>query len=845
MVYKEGDLVLKVSKNVNPKVWDEGFYQRFMDILFKNRKYQKEATEVALRFLNSGEYESTTQLARENFRSNEVIQARYSGNFEAMKADLGLPDKLSGTIDLATGTGKSYVMIALALIMLAGRKVDRVLVLVPSLTIETELTQKFKEILSNDQLVKSLGETFEVPEILNGDSTLVPNSIVIENRNAIYSTQSSRNSIIDSLRGQGERTLVLNDEVHHVYYSESSEWKKFINDDYDNDIKFKYVVGLSGTPYKSRTKSGGPNEYFADVIYRYSLREAIEQNFVKDIEYIAKEDMPSDKEERWQVILNSHDDIASSLKDTISIKPITIIVTNSQINADSQAKKFKTFLSKSRGLSKEEVDDVVLSVHSGSKAAPDRVKLLSVDEPNNPVEFIFSVSMLTEGWDVKRVFQIVPDDERAFNSKLLIAQVLGRGLRRPNGWQSSWGSPKVVVFNHEKWANNVQALVDEILDIRKTITVRTALDSEYNFDLDNVEYKSSPTTVETPKLGTYNTLWDKGVTLPTDSKVGHSTLDINDIYRKNERTFEAQYSKEVISVQDMAEILYSRFEDLEDKENVANYQNLWSIDRIETMIRKSMADSGNSDITKKIKNAFLSSMNILFRTSSKSVSYDTNPTVFLKLNTKKLPKETSDLSSFKHNRTLYFTDKIEDSLIDDASRATFSELSDSENGYKFKRVENKYHFKTPQFGVTVVGEPERLFMKRLISSPVAENIDSFVKSSDTNFYQIDYVWQKGTHQQTGKFNPDWFIKQGNTIFVVETKDDTQIQNPDLENYGKYKAAKEHFSILNSWLRKDGRPEEYKFNFLTPKSYDVFFEKLIAHDASTFRSDLDVQLGREE
>lgn len=29
MSYKESELVLKVSKNVNPKNWDEGFYQTF------------------------------------------------------------------------------------------------------------------------------------------------------------------------------------------------------------------------------------------------------------------------------------------------------------------------------------------------------------------------------------------------------------------------------------------------------------------------------------------------------------------------------------------------------------------------------------------------------------------------------------------------------------------------------------------------------------------------------------------------------------------------------------------------------------------------------------------------
>jgi type III restriction enzyme len=45
--------------------------------------------------------------------------------------------------------------------------------------------------------------------------------------------------------------------------------------------------------------------------------------------------------------------------------------------------------------------------------------------------------------DVKNVFQIVPHEERAFNSKLLIAQALGRDLRRPDGWKGE--EPVVTV----------------------------------------------------------------------------------------------------------------------------------------------------------------------------------------------------------------------------------------------------------------------------------------------------------------------------------------------------------------------------------------------------------------
>ena len=126
MEYKESDLVLEVSQNVNPAVWDEGFFQNFFDLLFGSRNYQKEATEIALRFLNSGEYQNITALAKENFGKNDVIKARWNNNFSAMKADLELSDKLSATLDLATGTGKSYVMFGLALVMLATKKVNRV-----------------------------------------------------------------------------------------------------------------------------------------------------------------------------------------------------------------------------------------------------------------------------------------------------------------------------------------------------------------------------------------------------------------------------------------------------------------------------------------------------------------------------------------------------------------------------------------------------------------------------------------------------------------------------------------------------------------------------------------------
>ncbi|WP_270252895.1 DEAD/DEAH box helicase [Lactococcus garvieae] len=840
MSYKESDLVLQVSKNVNPTIWDEGFFQVFLDLVFKNRPYQKDATEIALRFLNSGEYSNITELAKENYDKNPVIRERWNNNFDSLINDLDMSDKLSATLDLATGTGKSYVMFAISLIMLASKKVNRVLILVPSLTIESELTQKFKDLLSNDQYIKSLGSDFIPPLIVNGNSTIVENSIAIENRDAIYKAQESRNSIVDSLKGNGEKTLVLNDEVHHVYYSDKNQWKSFINDERKSDIDFKYVIGVTGTPYKRRTSTGTANEYFSNVIYRFSLREAIEQGFVKDIEYISKEDIPKDKNERWQVILNSHDEISDDIPEELGIKPITIIVTDRQNTAESKAKQFKNFLKNQRSLSDEEVNEIVLCVHSGAKAAVDRLKLKNVNQKGNPVEFIFSVSMLTEGWDVKRVFQIVPDEERAFNSKLLIAQVLGRGLRIPDEWKSQWGVPTVRVFNHEKWSANVKALVDEILQIRKTITIHVNSDSEFNFTLMNVEYASKEDTKDYPKLGSYN-LWENGVKLPTDAENGKSNITLSNVKTSSTRDISSQFKHELFTVQQVAETLYHRFEDIPDKSYIKEYQALWTVEKISKMIEDSLEKSGNKVITKSLRNKFLNSMNVIFRDGSKVVTYTTIPTQYREISTRDLPKSTNDLAGFQGNKTLYYGAELKASLTDDASKVSFVEISDPSNGYKHFPVENKYLFKTPQFGIVTSGTPEKLFLSNLIEEEIARSIDAFVKSDDMNFYRISYVWQKGTHHKTGQFNPDWFIKQGDTIIVVETKDDSQLIDPDPENIGKNKAALKHFTQINKYYEQKGEKTRYKFNFLTPKDYSIFFEKLKSNESINYFSNLDAKL----
>ena len=496
--FRNEDLILKVTENIDPKKWDEGKYEAFLDELCGYREYQKEAIRTTLRFLLGGKYANLRALAKENFDNNTELQERY-GSWAGMEKQLQLPEQLACSVDQATGTGKSYALYGLALILLAEGVVDRVLVLCPSNTIEDGLLKKFKELAGNSALRDSLpdGAKFKTPKIINASESIVDGSICVENYHAIL--ESTKSSIRESLKGKGARVAVLNDEAHHVANESgttSKRWKEFLE---DAAYGFRMVVGASGTCYVG-------DDYFADVVHRYSLRQAIEEKFVKKVEYVDELPPAAEKpEEKWQLVFNRHIDWKKKLK-ARGIRPLTIVVTKGIADAERVAEELQDFLKEWEGLKSDQASAKVLCVTSAAKHQPNVAKLRTVDSPASKVEWIVSVSMLSEGWDVKNVFQIVPHEERAFNSKLLIAQVLGRGLRRPDGWKGE--EPVVTVFNHDSWSNRIKHLVNEILEIERRLTSTVDPASPHNFELHNLDYTREEDVTSYAKKGEYKLFED-------------------------------------------------------------------------------------------------------------------------------------------------------------------------------------------------------------------------------------------------------------------------------------------------------------------------------------------------
>jgi type III restriction enzyme len=808
------NLVLKVNTAYDPHKLDLEKWENYLDLLCGERNYQKEAIKTAIVYLASGEYSSINQLAKENYRNNSDLQDKYKSEGEFIKS-LQLPDKLSGVIDLATGTGKSYVMFGVAQIMLALRIVKRVIILCPSITIERELKKKFIALVNDSRIRASIPEPYGTitPRIIDANSTIKVGDICIENIHAVYDNTGS--SINDSFEHGGEDTLVLNDEVHHAYNASNDrdikKWKEFLL----GDKNFNYIMGFTGTAYIN-------NDYFSDVIYRFSLRNAMDEGFVKLIEYVSK-DESINQNEKFQKIYDNHKEFQRKYR---KIKPLTIVVTKDIRSAEHLTDDFVEFLCTVEQLEPKDAYEKVLVITSAAKHKKNSIALQTVDESSNKAEWIFSVSMLTEGWDVKNVFQIVPWEDRAFNSKLLIAQVLGRGLRIPDNISSQ---PRVRVFNHASWSKNIQLLVDEILETELTLSshiLEHGERSKYNFVLYTLDYSKEERTVT--KNNKNQEVFDltKGIKLVSQIEEEKQETEYEDIKGHLQTKF-TKIQKETISVNEIVNKIVESFKGraLEAKlvfpSGEFEQEKVPSISDIEQFIRSSMQECGikGDFLTQENANKIYGKFTGLLRKKPSTPVFTKKIDNIIEIETRNMRSESVRFSVLKKYMTLFIANNYRDEL-DDEEIQMYENVKEDMQFKQIKEV-GKYHIKTPVNMVFANLEPEKRFMQLLTGNDLSKHIDAWVKARDVGFYSIDYQKNKGSKFQS--FNPDFFIKVNDNIIVVETKADNDVSD---ENRAKYKAAKRHFELLNSELKNKNINQKYFFCFLSPMDYSTFEQFVI-------------------
>jgi type III restriction enzyme len=840
--FRIADQVLKVDDTRDAPDAVVHKYDAFLNLLCAERYvFQRDAVRETLRFLVSDKYPDLERLARENWNARESIRQRHE-SVDAYLSRMPLRDRKSASLDLATGTGKSYVMYALAAIALAEGFADRVLVLCPSLTIEEGLLEKFTTLAGNGELsgiMQELGAAAPIPAIKRGNETIRAGDICVENIHAVYEKTGS--SIRDSFKGQGARTLILNDEAHHLFSPPDrglKEWMKFLQDD---DFGFGQIVNVTGTPYVK-------DDYFPDVVFRYGLKQAIADKVVKKPNYKLEETY---KAHDWQKTYAIHKENQKNYGS--ELKPITIVVTQQIAGCVEVWRELVNFLMKKEKITHEEAEKKAIWITSGipssgeakarvlavygprnDKDSPEKRRnenlamLKQVDDAACPVEWIVSVSMLTEGWDVKNVFQIVPHESRAFSSKLLIAQVLGRGLRVPPDLSKE---PLVTVNNHQKWSPEIGNLLKEVLEEENRLSWGyDPRRQAYVFPVHNLRYEPEMKGVEAKREKArepqVNFLpQDKKTTeFATFSEIGKFAMDIE--------------HSEFFEIEDAAKLMRLFLREKDEAIGAA-----WPKKRLRELIVTQLKAAGQ-DAT------YLSKKNLLrlqqgfgpmFRELDKQhprMRHSAQEVVTIDLTA--IPRQSFSESALQEHGTIWY-------VREEANPFSGQELYLWEQYQKWRKIaeidesgltdnarEIARHirqidlsvFKTPWNIHYASYEPERKFSDLLFEH--ATFVEAFVKMPNVGGYSFPYSYKPvkagKTHVANENFNPDFFIRLRNKhdILVVEVKMEGADSN---RNKAKCRDGLQHFETLNARLQEADEPWRYHFYFLSPEDYTSFFEQI--------------------
>jgi type III restriction enzyme len=854
--HKNSDYILQLDDYSSDTLSVVNKYDTFLDALTTfDFGHVRDAVRKAVHFFLTDLFPTTEQAAIYTFNKSEKLRNRYRDLSDYLN-HFRIRDKKSYSLDLATGTGKSWVIYGVAQIMLAEGLVDKILVLCPSLTIEEELKKKFEHFSGDTVLTKilqELGADYCSPSIKSANDPILNGDICVENIHAAY--QRTGSSIEDSFKGKGERTLVISDEAHHIYSDADKAVKKWYDFLTNKDYGFQYLLGLSGTPYIS-------DEYFHDVIYRYSIKQAMDDSIIKKIDYKIEEE--SKKEKGFDETYQNHSYNQNKYGD--SLKPITIIITEKIVTCIQVWHDLVQYIADKESITYDQAASKVIWVTSGvpsnrrEKAIvesifeqPEKTRkhnlslLKTVDDPDNPVEWIVSVSMLTEGWDVKNVFQIVPHEQRAFNSKLLISQVLGRGLRIPNELS---GSVFVKINNHDKWTSNIINLYNEVLEIENRLSWGYDENkSNLLFPLYNMNYASIQDTIESKEKPAKE---PEKVKFSPQSKEWEETS----IYSETGSFQFTVEMKDIVPIEQAAREIK-----LFLKEKDQSISNKWPINKIKDFIIKNLNANGYDSTF--ISKENLSKAKQAFGPMVREIGKDTprmkmKPDTIVKILVEEMRSQFFNESSLKRNGYLFYSNHSSDCLPNE-QKAIFSEFIELKNDYdKTKKIIEKFggseseikylqdnfieipknRFKTPLNFLYVSFEPERKFTKSLFNN--IDLFESVFKSPDKGFYCFPYSYKPDkkavTHVKRENFNPDFFLKilSKNEILVVEMKADG---DNNQKNKAKYRDGKKHFNSLNAKLKENNIDWLYYFYFLSPEDITEFFQAVKDNRYASWNSSL--------
>lgn len=451
---------------------------------------------------------------------------------------------------LATGVGKTRLMGAFIAYLHQAHGIKHFMVLAPNLTIYNKLITDFTP--NTPKYVLQGIDVFAVnpPEIITGDNyesgrgvrnTDLFGSDEDVHINIFNISKINRDEKSAAKKGQAPRIKRLSEYLGESYFEylsnlddlvllmdESHRYRGTAGVNAINELRPVLGLELTATP---QTEKGTKTTPFQNVIFSYPLSSAMNDGFVKEPAVATRENFNPDaynEDELERLKLEDGIRIHEATKvdlevyarenDKPIVKPFVLVVAqNVEHAADIQ--KYLTSETFFNGYYK----DRVITVHSGQRGEEkdENVEsLLAVEDANEPTEIVIHVNMLKEGWDVTNLYTIIP--LRAANSKTLVEQSIGRGLRLPYGRRT--GVPAVdrlTIVAHDKF----QSIIDEANNPDSII--RTGVVIGRDVAAEPRKALVVPSTIETRLGATGDT-----TTPPEQTQIEFTTSQEQDIAKK-------------------------------------------------------------------------------------------------------------------------------------------------------------------------------------------------------------------------------------------------------------------------------------------------------------------------
>lgn len=384
----------------------------------------------------------------------EDIAARFglrSNNIDALDALIrALCDDFEKAVplvmDMATGSGKTYLMAAL-IDYLRAYGVTNVMIVTPSLVVQTKTVQNFsfgaKRFIAGseaDTTVVTPGDygewtadgsaatlfhrgrhmhlfVFNVQQLLapsNPDSSTVGDSASAR-QTRIRRFMESAGNLFEYLR-DAEDLVVIADE-HHLYGPSAIAFRQAIT-----DLQPAAVVGLTASASRDD-----------QVVFRYPLWKAIADGHVKRPVLAFRKGGygPLGEEQQLRDALtllrskaSAYGAFNASRPERPDVHPVLFVVCTDVVHATATAELLRSPDMLGSG-------SAVLQVDNAHNDAATQKALEDLDTPDSPVRAVVSVNKLKEGWDVRNIAVMVT--LRAMTSDVLTQQTMGRGLRLPYG----------------------------------------------------------------------------------------------------------------------------------------------------------------------------------------------------------------------------------------------------------------------------------------------------------------------------------------------------------------------------------------------------------------------------